>query len=130
MSDDGIETRPSGSSRTIQIGSWLSLLVTLAILWPLSVCTAVYQTATLDQAREFGIELPKLTEWALLVPAPIFVICASLASILLIVKEIIWSDKWGSLIVNLIALGGIVAGYLIYWAILALPVRDMMNELS
>ncbi|MCA9031250.1 MAG: hypothetical protein KDA66_10600 [Planctomycetaceae bacterium] len=110
--------------------SWLLLLFTLAVLWPLSVFTAMYQTATVDQATAFGIELPKLTQWAFNVPAATFPTCATLLSIVLIVKEIVWSSKWGSLIANLLALGGIVAGYLIYWAILALPVRDMMFELS
>ncbi|MCA8994670.1 MAG: hypothetical protein KDA88_22020 [Planctomycetaceae bacterium] len=108
----------------------MSLLFTLVVLWPLSVFTAMYRIEMLDQAIAFGIELPKLTQWAFYVPAATFPACATLLSIVLIVKEIVWSNKWGSLIANLIALGAIVVGYLMYWVILALPVRDMIEQLS
>lgn len=120
----------TGEHRAVQMGSWLSLLLTVLVLWVLTILAVVHQSETFNVVVEFDVELPTVTALVLDIPLAAYPACASVVSLLLLTKEFAWRNKFGSLVTNLVTLGAIIVCFLVHREILLIPVRSLIQQLS
>ena len=125
-----MKTNPHNSPLLLAIGSWFLVLFTVAVIG--LFCTlCVQQRETIRTLYiEFGLVLPRIVEYLLLIPSSVIVGGSALTSILLLLKEWWMRDKTATLAINAAALSCLIVLYNLHREILFMPLQTMMQGLQ
>ncbi len=124
-----LSSTPEDRPRT-PIAAWVTLIIVLLEL----VCAVAVCANLLDQTRrqvaDLGMELPKATEVCLKLGTPVLLVIGVAAGATIVTLNCMISDGRLRVLVNLIAMTGIVGSCLTYYQILLFPFRVGPVDLS